>query len=113
GSSDYLSNAGNAEDIHAIFRDLEMPYELIGEMAEYCKTKNIAFMSTPFSIADARAVDPFVAVHKVASYEVNHRRLLQFAAATKKPLIVSTGAAELSEIGAALELLRAREAGPL
>jgi N-acetylneuraminate synthase len=113
GSSDYLSAVGNAEDIHAIFRDLEMPYELLGELAAYAREKSIAFMSTPFSVADARAVDPFVAVHKIASYELNHLRLLEFVGGTHKPVVISTGASELTEIGMALEVLRSAGAGPL
>ncbi|MSP59274.1 MAG: N-acylneuraminate-9-phosphate synthase [Myxococcales bacterium] len=113
GRSDYLAAAGNAEDIHAIFRDLAMPYEMVPELAAYAGARGIGFMSSPFSVADARAVDPFVAVHKIASYEINHRRLLEFVAATGKPTVISTGAAGLPEIAAALDLLRAQGAGPL
>lgn len=112
GKSDYLAAAGNAEDIHAIFQDLAMPYEMVGELAAYAAERGISFMSSPFSVADLAAVDPFVAVHKIASYEVNHRRLLEAVAATKKPVVISTGAATLAEIHAALELLAARNAGP-
>lgn len=113
GQSDYLASGGNAENIHEIFRDLAMPYELLDELAEYARARGIAFMSSPFSVADLRAVEPHVAVHKIASYEVNHRRLLEAVAATGKPVVISTGAAELSEIGAALDLLRAGGAGPI
>ena len=37
-------------------------------------------MSTPFSIKDAKAINPFVKVHKVASYEINHIKLLEYLA---------------------------------
>jgi N-acetylneuraminate synthase len=113
GSSDYLTSSGNPEDIHAIFRDLAMPYEMVGELAAYAREKQIAFMSSPFSVRDAEAVDPFVEVHKIASYEVNHRRLLEFVARTGKAVVISTGAAELPEIEQALALLRGSGAGPL
>src|SRR4051812_2174009 len=33
GKSDYLSKSGNTGDIHEIFRDLSMPYELVGQLA--------------------------------------------------------------------------------
>ncbi len=49
---------------------------LIGDIAAYCEQVGIEFMSTPFSVADAEAVDPNVRRHKVASYEINHVRLL-------------------------------------
>jgi len=109
GASDYLADLGIHRSINEIFVDLEMPYELVGEIAAYCGDARIEFMSTPFSVADAQAVDPYVRRHKVASYEINHTRLLQWLAATRKALIVSTGAATEDDIDFCLTT--AREAG--
>jgi sialic acid synthase SpsE len=106
GPSDYLAELGINRSINAIFEDLEMPYEMIGELAEYCREQGIEFMSTPFSISDAAAIDPHVVRHKVASYEINHVRLLQALAGTRKPLIVSTGAASEEDIAFGVETLR-------
>mgnify|MGYP005635496821 FL=1 len=98
GESDYLSDSGIKESITNIFQDLSMPYEMIPEIADYCNIKKIEFMSTPFSISDSKAVDPYVLRHKIASFEINHSRLIEFLASTKKPLILSTGASTLEEI---------------
>jgi len=104
GEADYLSEAGVKESITDIFRDLSMPYDMIPKLAKYCEACGIEFMSTPFSVADAEAVDPFVARHKLASYEISHRRLIERLAATGKPLIMSTGAAEEADIEWAVDL---------
>ena len=98
GDSDYLSESGIKEPITEIFDDLSMPYEIIPELADYCKSCNIEFMSTPFSINDAKAIEPYVKLHKIASYEITHLRLIEFLAKTHKPLILSTGAATLDDI---------------
>ena len=98
GKSDYLSNSGINEQITEIFQDLSMPYEMIPELADYCKTQKIEFMSTPFSVNDAKAIDPFVLRHKIASFEISHLRLIEFLAGTNKPLILSIGASTLEEI---------------
>ncbi|OPX92791.1 MAG: Spore coat polysaccharide biosynthesis protein SpsE [Pelotomaculum sp. PtaB.Bin104] len=98
GESDYLSNAGIKESITDIFRDLSMPYDMIPELAGYCQENGIQFMSTPFSVADAKAVDPYVNIHKIASYEITHMRLLEFIARTGKPLILSSGGATIEDI---------------
>jgi sialic acid synthase SpsE len=106
GASDYLADLGIHRSINEIFVDLEMPYELVGEIAADCHRAGIEFMSTPFSVADAEAVDPYVRRHKVASYEINHVRLLQWLAATGKPLIISTGAATEDDIDYCLTTVR-------
>ncbi|AFS80022.1 N-acylneuraminate-9-phosphate synthase [Candidatus Nitrosopumilus koreensis AR1] len=98
GTVDYLSKRGIKESITKIFDDLSMPYEMIPVLAKYCKSKKIEFMSTPFSIDDAKAIDPYVRRHKLASSEITHSRLIEFLAKTKKPLIISTGAANLTDI---------------
>jgi len=105
GDSDYLSQAGITESITKIFDDLAMPYEMIPKLSEYCKTREIEFMSTPFSVEDAKAIDPYVNFHKIASYEITHLRLLEFLAKTGKPIFLSTGAANYEEIQWALDQL--------
>ena len=98
GSSNYLSESGINQSINEIFENLSMPYEMIPELRKYCDQKKIMFMSTPFSVQDAKEVDPFVEIHKVASFEINHVRLLEYLAKTQKPIIISTGASTFDEI---------------
>jgi sialic acid synthase SpsE len=111
GKSDYLEAVGIDESIHDVFRDLEMPYELIPELAAYCVESEIEFMSTPFSPADLAAVDPYVSTHKIASYEISDVRLLEAAAGTGKPIVMSTGASTPDDIDTALAVLRENGAG--
>lgn len=106
GQSDYLAKQGMDKEINNMFEHLSMPYEMIPELASYCSTKNIKFMSTPFSVIDAQQIDPFVQVHKVASYEINHVRLLEFLARTGKPTFVSTGASTYDEIDFVTDLFK-------
>jgi sialic acid synthase SpsE/RimJ/RimL family protein N-acetyltransferase len=103
GKSDYLSNANIKEDITDIFADLAMPYDMLPELAAYCESNGILFMSTPFSVEDFEAIDPYVSVHKLASYELSHLRLIEHIAKTKKPLIMSTGASGYDNIAWALK----------
>lgn len=105
GLAAYLDKNGIGQDIHAIFRDLSMPYQMIAPLHQYCCERNIDFLSTPFSPEDFEAVDPYVSMHKVASYEVSHLRLLQLAARSGKPVILSTGASEEQDVAWAIDML--------
>lgn len=106
GESNYLSEYGIKENINNIFENLSMPYKMIPELAKFCKQKNIIFMSTPFSVQDAKEVDPYVPIHKVSSFEINHVRLLEFLAKTGKPILISTGASTYTEIDFAVNLIK-------
>ena len=106
GNSDYLSHSGITEPITEIFRDLSMPYEMIPKLAARCRAQGIMFMASAFSVRDAREVDLHTPVHKIASYEISHVRLLEYLASTGKPLVLSTGACDPADIEVALKCFR-------
>lgn len=113
GQVEYLQKSGVHSDIHDIFRDLSLPYEMLAELHAYCEQQGIAFLSSVFSVSDFDAVDPYVSMHKIASYEISHLRLLERVAATGKPVLLSTGASVEEDITWALDLLNERKSGPV
>ena len=110
GTSDYL-NAPRS--IYDIIRDLEMPLEWIPELARHATEQGIDFLSTPFDESSADALDPFVPLFKIASYEMTHHGLVQHCARKGKPLVVSTGTANLQEVRELVEAVRAVGQVPL
>jgi len=106
GQIDYLSNKNTNSSINELFDDLSMPYEMIPELSSFCNKHKIIFMSTAFSVEDAKHLDPYVKIHKVASYEINHVRLIEFLARTKKPILISTGASSYNEIDFAIKKIK-------
>jgi N,N'-diacetyllegionaminate synthase len=106
GQIDYLSNKNTSSSINELFDDLSMPYEMIPELSSFCNDHKIIFMSTAFSVEDAKHLDPYVEIHKVASYEINHVRLIEFLARTKKPILISTGASSYDEIDFAIKKIK-------
>ncbi|MEG3637832.1 GNAT family N-acetyltransferase [Magnetococcus sp. PR-3] len=103
GQSNYLAESGIKQDISEIFADLAMPYEMLEDLANYCKKVGIQFLSTGFSEADFKAIDPWVDLHKIASYEISHMRLIDLAAKSGKPLVLSTGASAPEDIAWAVD----------
>jgi N-acetylneuraminate synthase len=108
----YVSNPGGSkslsysENIDTIFEKHAMPYEMIPKLVEFCKEENILFMASSFSVEDAKAINPFTQIHKVASFEINHIKLLKFLATTKKPILVSTGSSNYDEIDFCVNILK-------
>lgn len=90
-------------DQFEMLRRLELTETQHREIKAYCDHIGIEFFSTPFSIG---AVDMLVGLGvrrlKMSSGELTHRALMEHAAATQLPLLVSTGMATMSEIDEAL-----------
>jgi sialic acid synthase SpsE len=82
-----------------LIKSIELPRDWQPLLAEEARRRGILFMSTPF---DHRAVDELQALDvpafKIASFEIVDLPLVRRAAATGKPLIISTGLADLEDI---------------
>ncbi|MUV85129.1 shikimate dehydrogenase [Natronomonas sp. CBA1123] len=111
----YVEDSGEVEylnddrTIYEIIESMEMPYEWIPELHDYCRQRDIYFMSTPFDERSAEELDEYVPAWKVASYTSSHHPFLQHLAGTDKPIIMSTGAHEFGEVRESVDVLE--EAG--
>jgi sialic acid synthase SpsE len=76
------------------------------EVADYCRSAGICFFSSCFSKEEVDLLDSLdVPVFKIASMDINHLLLLQYAGSKKRPVFLSTGLATLGEIESAIETL--------
>lgn len=103
GLSDYLNDS---RSIYDIIEQMEMPDDWIPRLAAHCQQRSIEFLSTPFDEVSADLLAPHVGVFKLASYELTHTPLVRHVARLGKPMIVSTGTAELSEVLEAVATIR-------
>jgi N-acetylneuraminate synthase len=113
GPCDHLTQKGMSADISQIFKDLEMPYDFLPLLAGHCKKHGVELMASFFSKEDFEAVDPWVKRHKIASPELHHPRLLELAASSKKPTLLSTGISTEEEIDWAVGHFRQAGGGEL
>jgi N-acetylneuraminate synthase len=102
GESDYLQVR---RSIYDIIHEMEMPDAWVAELAAYCREKRIEFLSSPFDEASADLLAPHVNAFKVASYEMTHTPLLRHLARYGKPMVVSTGTANLDEVLRAVDAI--------
>lgn len=93
------------ESVYDLIKRIEIPREWHKDLFDYCEEKGVIFLSTPF---DLKAVDELdevgIKAYKISSFEITHLPLLEYVAKMGKPIILSTGMADLSDIETALEV---------
>lgn len=97
-------------NLYDLYREAHLPWEWHGPLFERCRELGLICFSSPFDETAVDFLEGFdVPCYKIASPEIVDHDLIRRAAKTGKPLILSTAAATLAEIGEAVAA--AREAG--
>ena len=91
---------------HRNRQDWELPLEFVPYLAERCKNRGIHFSCTPFYLDAVAELEPFIDFYKIASYELLWDDLHSLCAQTGKPVMISTGMAEMPEIIHAVNVLK-------
>ena len=104
---DYLEGKMEQKTVWDLIKDIEIPREWHGELADFSRAHDLIFLSTPF---DYQAIEELEAVnvlaYKIASFEIVDLPLLKEIAKTKKPIILSTGMASLGDIEDAVKAIK-------
>ena len=85
---------------------LLLSFDNFVELADYCKQKGIEFLSTPFDIESIFFLNKLQDKWKVPSGEITNYPYLVEIGKTNKPVILSTGMADVDEIADALAVLK-------
>lgn len=88
-----------------MLKKLELSFDEFSKLNEYCKSKNIAFMSTAFdfdSIDFLNSLD--MGIWKIPSGDITNLPYLLKIAALKKPVILSTGMCTMDDIRSAVDV---------
>jgi N,N'-diacetyllegionaminate synthase len=87
-----------------LFRELELPREWHAELFRHATEAGLDFLSTPFDFEAIDLLDELgVKAFKVASYELWHLPLIREVASRGKPIICSTGMADLADVQEAVD----------
>ena len=109
--NDYFKiNHGTAWDgeyLYDLYKRAYTPWEWHEEIFKVAKEENIICFSSPF---DTSAVDLLenlnAPIYKIASFEIQDIPLIEYTASKGKPMIISTGIAEIKDIELAIETCR-------
>lgn len=97
------------EYIIDLLNKFELTIEQQKSLSDYCKSKGILYMCTPWDKTSVDILETFnVPAYKVASADLTNLPLLDKLAKTKKPLILSTGMSTTDEVKLTVNFLNKR-----
>lgn len=100
---DYLEGVSDKSPAE-LLEEISLPREWHAPLRDMARARGIDFFSSPFDHEAVEELDALdVPVLKIASFEIGDLPLIRAAAATGRPLIISTGMASLGDIEEALE----------
>jgi len=96
----------NGNNLYELYSKAYTPWEWHEQIFNHAKKRGLDCFSSPF---DETAVDLLedlnTPCYKIASFESNHHPLLKKVASTGKPVIISSGTSNLSELCEAIAVL--------
>ncbi|QMV41660.1 pseudaminic acid synthase [Cohnella cholangitidis] len=109
----FISDSNNiweGTSLYKLYEEAYTPWEWHKPIFDRCKERGILAFSTPFDASAVEFLESLeVPAYKIASFENTDLPLIRKAAATGKPLIISTGMASVAELHETVNT--AREAG--
>ena len=109
--ADYQAvNRGFYGSVLEMLQQLELSYSDFIKIKQYCDKKEIDFLSTPFDEESADFLNSIqVNAFKISSGDMNNHPFLQKVDQYGRPIILSTGMADLNEIRESLEVITKSE----
>jgi N-acetylneuraminate synthase len=95
------------KSVFEVYSDASIPFDWTPVLKEECDRVGIDYFSSPYDFEAVDYLDSFVPAHKIGSGDIDWLEMLEHIARKGKPVILSTGAANLGDVQQAVHTILA------
>lgn len=108
---DFLINANNSwnkyKNLYSLYKKAQTPFKWYKQIFRYCRKINISVFASVFDKSSVDLLEKLnCPAYKIASPEITDIPLISYVAKTKKPIILSNGLADLSDLKLAVKTIK-------
>jgi N,N'-diacetyllegionaminate synthase len=99
-------NTKDKDSQYEMLEKLELSEEMHRELIKYCEIQGVKFLSTGFDLESLEFLDNLrIPLFKIPSGEITNLPYLRKISSFKKPVVMSTGMADMKEVNDAFQVL--------
>ena len=93
------------KSIYEVYQDASVPLDWTPELKSYCDEIEIDFFTTPYDLDYVDYLDQYVSMYKIGSGDITWTQLLNKVAQKNKPVLLASGASDISDVIRAMDIL--------
>jgi len=93
------------KSVFDVYQDASINQDWTPILKETCEKAGISFLTSPYSYELVDKVDEFIGAYKIGSGDITWPGIIDYIASKKKPVLLATGASDISEVDMAMSIL--------
>jgi len=93
------------KSVFDIYQEASINQDWTPILKETCEKAGISFLTSPYSYELVDKVDEFIGAYKIGSGDITWPGIIHYIASKGKPVLIATGASDVSEVEMAMEIL--------
>ena len=89
--------SGWKKSVIRVYEEASLPWEWTEALKKECDLARVDYLSTPYDLEAVDMLDPYVPAFKIGSGDITWPEMLLKVAGKNKPVILATGASEMTE----------------
>lgn len=93
------------KSVYEVYQDASLNPDWTPILKKTCQKAGIEYFTSPYDFESVDNVNEYVSVYKIGSGDITWLEIISYISAKEKPVILSTGGSELSDVKRAMQIL--------